>query len=209
MKQIDNTYELQVVKMGGLVLDMVVLDENPWFSASRLAHVLGVRDSGNVLRLVDKDETQKVKVRTGGGIQQVSVISERGLFMLMINSRSSIAEGFKRWAFREYIPGAVRLHKLLQDAKRLGVSFDFSEDQWEWLKLHPYMLDILPLAAAGYNTVEISTMLGYNTHSITAQKQIEKLRSLGFLPERVTPRMKQLEQRIKMEVASRRPEPVH
>lgn len=201
MKQIDNVHELRHWKVGGVDLDAVTLEDGPWFYAPGVAQVLGERDSGNVLRLVDKTDVQKIKVRTKAGVQQASVISESGLLMLMIRSRSPSSEGFKKWAFREYIPGAIRLHKLYQDAKRLGVSFDFSEDQWEWLTITPYMFDILVLATAGYNTVEISTMLSYNTKMVTAQKRIEKLRSLGFLPGKVMPRAKQLEQRIKAEQA--------
>ena len=43
-------------------------------------------------------------------------------------------------------------------------------------------------------------MLGYNTPTgITARKQIDKLKELGFLPQVIEPRLKQLERRIKTE----------
>ena len=111
-----------------------------------------------------------------------------------------MAEPFKRWVFREVLPSIRKTgqYQMHQEALDLGISFNFTKAQWDWLKLHPYLVDLLPLAAAGYNSVEISRMLGYNTPTgITARKQIDKLKELGFLPQVIEPRLKQLERRIK------------
>jgi hypothetical protein len=67
-------------------------------------------------------------------------------------------------------------------------------------------VDLLPLALGGYNSVEITRMLRYNTKSgITARKQIDKLKELGFLPKVIEPRAKQLERRILAERAAATP----
>jgi len=56
---------------------------------------------------------------------------------------------------------------------------------------------------AGYNSLEITQLLGYHTKSgITARKRIHKLRELGFLPMVIEPRVKQLERRIKAQRAA-------
>ena len=197
-----NVLQLQTMTMGAMSLDVIQIGDEPWFYAPSLARTLGYRDAFNMLRMVKDDEKSPHKVSTPGGVQEANFLNEPGFYRVVMGSQSDVAEPFKRWVFRDVLPTIRKTgqYKLHQEAKRLGVTFDFTEAQWEWLKLRPYLVDLLPLAAAGYNSVEITRMLGYSTLTgITARKQIEKLKELGFLPQVIEPRIKQLERRIKEE----------
>lgn len=199
-----NVLCLQTMSVGSMTLDIVQIGNEPWFYAPSLARTLEYRDAFNMLRMVKEDEKSTHKVSTPGGVQEATFLNEPGFYRVVMGSQSRVAEPFKRWVFQDVLPKIRKTgqYKLHDEAKRLGVSFDFSDAQWEWLKLRPYLVDLLPLAAAGYNSVEITRMLGYTTLTgITARKQIEKLKELGFLPQVIEPRVKQLERRIKEERA--------
>lgn len=197
-----NVLTLQTMTMGSMSLDVVQIGDEPWFYAPSLARTLEYRDASNMLRMVKEDEKGAHSVSTLGGIQEAMFLTEPGFYRVVFRSRAECAEPFKRWVTREVLPCIRKTgqYKMHQEAQRLGITFNFTEAQWEWLKLRPYLVDLLPLAAAGYNSVEITRMLGYNTVTgVTARKQIEKLKELGFLPRVIEPRVKQLERRIKAE----------
>lgn len=196
--------QLQTVSLGDMSLDIVQIGDDLWFYAPSLARTLEYRDAFNMLRMVKEDEKGTHKVSTQGGVQDASFLNEPGFYRVVMGSQSAMAEPFKRWVFRDVLPSIRKTgqYGLHQEARRLGISFDFTKTQWEWLKLRPYLVDLLPLAAAGYNSVEITRLLNYKTPSgITVRKQIEKLKELGFLPEVIEPRVKQLERRIREERA--------
>ena len=197
-----NVLTLQTMTMGSMSLDVVQIGDEPWFYAPSLARTLEYRDASNMLRMVKEDEKGAHSVSTLGGIQEAMFLTEPGFYRVVFRSRAECAEPFKRWVTREVLPCIRKTgqYKMHQEAQRLGITFNFTDAQWEWLKLRPYLVDLLPLAEAGYNSVEITRMLGYNTVTgITARKQIEKLKELGFLPRVIEPRVKQLERRIKAE----------
>ena len=206
-----NVLTLQTMTMGSMSLDVVQIGDEPWFYAPGLARTLEYKDAFNMLRMVKDDEkavhsvhlpTTSLNEGGTGPRRDANFVNESGFYRVVMNSQSDVAEPFRRWVFREVLPSIRKTgqYKMHQEAQRLGITFDFTEAQWEWLRLRPYLVDLLPLAAAGYNSVEITRMLGYNTLTgITARKQIEKLKELGFLPQVIEPRVKQLERRIKAE----------
>lgn len=214
--------QLQTMTMGALSLDVAMIGGEPWFYAPSLAKTLGHKDARDMLQGVPADERGIHSVHTPGvssseesseeggrrrrgSVREATLLNEPGFYRVVMRSRVELAEPFKRWVFREVLPSIRKTgqYKMHQDAKRLGVSFAFTDDQWEWLKLRPWMVDLLVLAAAGYNGVQITRMLNYNTLTgITARKQIDKLKELGFLPKVIEPRIKQLERRIKAERAA-------
>ena len=197
-----NALTLQTMSLGSMSLDVVQIGDEPWFYAPSLARTLEYETAVQMLRGIPDDERGLHPVHTPGGIQHANFLTESGVYRVVFRSRAECAEPFRRWVTREVLPSIRKTgqYKMHQEAQRLGITFDFTEAQWEWLRLRPYLVDLLPLAAAGYNSVEITRMLGYNTLTgITARKQIEKLKELGFLPQVIEPRVKQLERRIKAE----------
>jgi hypothetical protein len=135
----------------------------------------------------------------------MTIVNESGLYSLILGSRKPEAKQFKKWVTSEVLPSIRKTgqYRVIQEAKRLGHRMDYTDAQWDWLKERPGHVDLIPLALAGYNSVQITRMLGYKTPTgITARKQIDKLKELGFLPQVIEPRAKQLERRIKAELTA-------
>jgi len=83
---------------------VVVTDGEPRFVASDLARVLGYRDANSVVRNVDTDERGTSPVSTPGGMQEMSVVTESGLYSAVLSSRRKEAREFKKWITSEVLP---------------------------------------------------------------------------------------------------------
>ena len=79
-------------------------DGEPWFVASDVAKILELGRTHDAVRGLDDDEKGTDSIRTPGGEQQLSIVSESGLYSLVLRSRKPEAKAFKRWVTHEVIP---------------------------------------------------------------------------------------------------------
>lgn len=185
----------------GMVVYLVAIDDQPWFAldSEALGGSCTVLAAEVESKVPEKDRSHREVTWPDGEKRPTSLLNELGLYRVLLTSESPVAADLARWVFEEVVPKVRKSgrYRLFQEAQRLGVHLDYTDDQWEWLKLHPYLIDVIPLALAGFDSIQITQTLGYNTSSgITVRKQLAKLRRLGFLPARIVPRVKQLEARI-------------
>lgn len=82
----------------------ISLDDAPWWIASDIAAILGYRDAPNMIRNLDDDEKDTHIVSTLGGPQEVTIISESGLFAAILKSRRPQAKAFRRWVTGTVLP---------------------------------------------------------------------------------------------------------
>lgn len=83
-------------------------DGEPWFVASDIAKALGYRMASDMNRRLDDDEKGTRSVRTPGGTQEMTVISEAGLYGAVLGSKLPEAKAFKRWVTHEVLPAIRR-----------------------------------------------------------------------------------------------------
>ena len=156
-----STLQLQVASKGSMRLEVVEVAGEVWFYAPSLLAALQSNGQRDLLSQIPNDEQRRDKLRTGNSVQQALFVTEAGFYRATFLTDAAIAEPLKQWVTREVLPairktGHYRLH---EEAQRLGVTLELNHAQWEWLKLHTYMYDVLPLAAAGFNSVEITRAL--------------------------------------------------
>nr|DAV79564.1 MAG TPA: KilAC domain protein [Caudoviricetes sp.] len=60
--------------------------------------------ASDMTRRLDDDEKGTREVRTPGGPQAMTVISEAGLYTAILGSRTTAAQAFKRWVTHEVLP---------------------------------------------------------------------------------------------------------
>jgi len=82
----------------------VQVDGEPWFVAKDVCEVLGMSDTSMAIKPLDRDEKGTSKVCTLGGNQQVSIISESGLYALILRSNKPEAKPFRKWVTSEVLP---------------------------------------------------------------------------------------------------------
>ncbi len=88
----------------GAEVRVLTIDGEPWWVAADVTKVLGYRMASDATRWLDDDEKGTHSVRTPGGVQNVGVVNEPGLYALILRSKSSEAKPFKRWVTRDVLP---------------------------------------------------------------------------------------------------------
>jgi anti-repressor protein len=85
----------------------VMLEGEPWFVAADVCRALGLGNSSKAVMPLDDDEKGITNSNTLGGEQKMVIVSEPGLYSLIVRSRKPEAKAFKRWITHEVIP-AIR-----------------------------------------------------------------------------------------------------
>lgn len=81
------------------------IGKNPWFVAKDICNILGYKNVSDTLQKhVDIEDKDIAKCDTLGGVQDVIVINESGLYSLILSSKLPKAKAFKRWITSEVIP---------------------------------------------------------------------------------------------------------
>ena len=92
----------------GQVRCFMTEDGKVFFLASDVAKGLGFRDANSMTRTLDDDEKGTQIVRTPGGEQQMTVITESGFYNATMKSRVEKAKEFRRWVTKEVLPQIAR-----------------------------------------------------------------------------------------------------
>lgn len=85
-------------------------DGAPWFVAKDVCGVLGLTNASKALQALDDDEKSGVTISDPHGRKQESnIISESGLYKLIMRSRKPAAKAFVKWITAEVLP-SIRKH---------------------------------------------------------------------------------------------------
>lgn len=108
---------------------VVVIDGEPWFVAKDVCAVLGIKNYRDAVSPLDDDEKGVGSTDTNGGDQQMLVMSESGLYTLVVRSRAATTPGtvqhrFRKWVTAEVLP---QIRKTGQYAPEAGAGFDWDE----------------------------------------------------------------------------------
>ena len=86
------------------------INGEPWFVGKDVAEALGYSNSRKALiDHIDEEDKGVTKCNTLGGVQDMVIINESGLYSLIISSKLPTAKKFKRWVTAEVLP-AIRKH---------------------------------------------------------------------------------------------------
>lgn len=88
----------------GLPVRTVDLSGEAWFVASDVAKALEYRDAEVATRHLDDDEKAVHLLGVPGGPRQLTLISESGLYSMILRSRKAEAKKFKKWITSEVLP---------------------------------------------------------------------------------------------------------
>ena len=98
MNEIVKVYKnspVRIVEKGG----------EPWFVARDVCNILEIKNSRDTFnKCLDEDERGVDIIYTPGGNQEMTIVSEAGLYSLILRSRKPEAKAFKRWVTHEVLP---------------------------------------------------------------------------------------------------------
>ena len=90
----------------------ITVEGEPYFVGKDVAEILGYSNTRKALAdHVDEEDKGVTKCDTPGGVQDLTVINESGLYSLILSSKMPNAKKFKRWVTSEVLP-TIRRHGL-------------------------------------------------------------------------------------------------
>lgn len=81
--------------------------DNPMFCLADVCQAIGIANSRNVKNRLDEDDVRLVDTPTNGGTQQITFVTESGLYDVIIRSDSEQAKPFRKWVTKDVLP-AIR-----------------------------------------------------------------------------------------------------
>lgn len=100
--------EMQTFIYSGAEVRTVRKDGAPWFVLKDVCGVLGISKYRDVADRLDPDERGPVRVDTLGGSQEMTCISESGLYNVILRSDKPEAKPFRKWVTAEVLPAIRR-----------------------------------------------------------------------------------------------------
>ncbi len=90
----------------------ISIEGSPWFVAKDVCDALRLTNSRMAMKALDEDEKGVSSIYTLGGKQDLSIISESGLYTLILRCRDAVTPGtipyrFRKWVTSEVLP-AIR-----------------------------------------------------------------------------------------------------
>ncbi|HDU3462662.1 TPA: Bro-N domain-containing protein [Klebsiella aerogenes] len=101
-------------KFGDNDIRVINKDGEPWFVAKDVCKAIGLTNSRVSLLALDDDEKGVSSIYTPGGEQDISVVSESGMYTLVLRCRDAVNRGsvphkFRKWVTAEVLP-SIRKH---------------------------------------------------------------------------------------------------
>lgn len=93
-----------VFPLTGQETRIVDLDGNPWWVLRDVCEVIGVNNARDVAARLDDDEKGVAQIDTPGGLQNLTIINEAGLYSVILRSDKPEAKSFRRWVTHEVLP---------------------------------------------------------------------------------------------------------
>jgi len=103
---VTNSYPIpQIFQFDNLPVRITDRDGQVWFIANDVCEILEHTNSRRAIERLDEDEKSEVTIKDSLGRQQtVNIISESGLYALVMTSRKAQAKRFKKWVTAEVLP---------------------------------------------------------------------------------------------------------
>lgn len=106
----------------------ITIDDEPWLVAADVCSALDIGNPSQAISRLDDDEKMTLTTNEGhsgkvGGAQMLNVISEAGLYSLILKSRKPEAKAFKRWFTHEVIPTIRKTGGYVNDTAQFVESY--------------------------------------------------------------------------------------
>lgn len=170
----------------------------PWFVGKDVADILGYRNgSRDINRHVDEEDKGCTEMVSPGGIQQMTIINESGLYSLILGSKLPSAKRFKHWVTSEVLPAIRRNGVYMTDDKAYDITHnpdslaDLLLKAGEQLKqkdiiiqeMHPKAVfaDAVAVSDDGILVGALAKLLKQNGVDTGQKRLFEWLRANGYL----------------------------
>lgn len=188
--------DLKIFTYNDVQVRAVDMNGEPWFVLKNVCNILGMTNSRMIAERLDDDEKGVSQIYTPGGTQEMTVISESGLYNVILRSDKPEAKPFRKWVTAEVLP-SIRKHGMyavddLIDNPDLAIKAltALKEEREKRAVLEAKIEQDKPkvLFASAVECSKTSILIGdmakllrQNGYEIGQQQLFEKLRNEGYL----------------------------
>ena len=176
----------------------VEINGEPWFVGKDVAETLQYTNPQKAVREhVDEEDKGVNEMDTPGGMQQIVIINESGLYSLILGSRLESAKRFKHWITSEVIPSirktgsynlpqtyadALReLANKAEEAERLALVNRKLEEQNLRMRPKEIFADAVATSKTSILVGELAKLITQNGVQIGQNRMFKWLRENGYL----------------------------
>lgn len=95
---------IQIFSYNGKEVRTTEINGDTWFIAKDVCDILEISNHRDATSNLDDDEKGVAKIDTLGGMQNMTVINESGLYTLLMRSNKEEAKPFRRWVTHDVLP---------------------------------------------------------------------------------------------------------
>lgn len=189
--------EVQLFNFESHEVRSLLLNNEPWFIGKDVAEALGYSKARNAIAThIDSEDKKDAPIQgTLGGVQEMTVINESGLYSLVLSSKLPSAKKFKRWVTSEVLPalrktgqyqvkelsGSELMAKALIEAQSVLAAKD---KQIEEMKPKALFADAVATSHTSILVGELAKILKQNGIDMGQKRLFAWLRENGFLIKR-------------------------
>ena len=168
----------------------VAVDGEVWFVLADICGVLGVANVGNVAARLDEADIRQTDISSGGQRRAVTIVSESGMYEVVIRSDKPEARRFRWWVTHEVIPAirrtgtyAVETPEQLMARAVVQAQEIIAHKDEQIAALAPMAEAWEEIADAGtdYAVRDVAPMLSRAGIETGPQRLFETLRALGWI----------------------------
>lgn len=167
----------------------------PWFIGKDVAEVLGYGNSRKAISdHVDAEDKGVTKCDTLGGVQDLTIINESGLYSLIMSSKLPTAKAFKHWVTSEILPsirkngGYIAGQEQMSDDELLAKALMVAQNkiaekdkQIEQLTPKAIFADAVAASKTSILVGDLAKLLKQNGIDIGQKRLFQWMRDNGYL----------------------------
>lgn len=171
----------------------VTINNEPWFVGKDIATILGYSNTRKALAdHVDEEDKGVTKCDTPGGVQDLTVINESGLYSLILSSKMPTAKRFKHWVTSEVLPairktGGYQM-KMPEGKELLALAvleaqktIEEQNAQIERMRPKEIFADAVATSKQSILIGQLAKLICQNGHSIGQNRLFQWMRNNGYL----------------------------
>lgn len=102
----------------------IVIKDEPWFIAKDVCDAVNIVNYRDSIERLDEDEKGVALTDTLGGQQQMNIVSESGMYTLILRCRDAVKKGsiphrFRKWVTAEVLPAIRKTGSYSQNASQI------------------------------------------------------------------------------------------
>lgn len=159
----------------------VMLQSKPWFVAKDVCDVLGISNNRDAIGNLDEDEKLMSVLSTSGQNRKMWVISESGLYALILRSNKPYAKTFRKWITSEVIPQLLKKGYYGMNRQQANDFIDARNIPFTTKALNGYNVRVVELGGVTWMSVnDINRALHSSTGSNQLAKKLNAIETLAI-----------------------------